>query len=89
MIELEATPAPFDTNVTHVRLLRRRDAAAYVRMRWGFPCSNAWLAKLACVGGGPRFLRAGRFPIYHRQDLDIWAQSRMSKLVHSTSELSA
>jgi hypothetical protein len=32
--------------------LRRRAAAEYLRQRWGIPCSEKTLAKLACVGGG-------------------------------------
>ena len=67
--------------------LRRQAAAAYVRERWGFPCSPAWLAKLAVVGGGPVFRKAGRFPIYVTGDLDRWAASRISGPVRSTSEL--
>jgi len=69
------------------RVFRRRDAAIYVRETWGFPCSPAWLAKLAVVGGGPFFRKAGRFPIYAREDLDSWASSRFSPRVKSTSEL--
>lgn len=39
------------------RYRRRVDAAKYVREAWGQPCSPAWLAKLAVVGGGPIFSR--------------------------------
>ena len=55
------------------RFLRRVDAAAYVTDHYGFPCSRQWLAKLAVVGGGPVFRKAGRYPIYHPADLDRWA----------------
>ena len=58
--------------------LRRADAAKYVNTRYGFPCSKAWLAKLACVGGGPEYLLAGKFPIYPVASLDAWAQARLS-----------
>ena len=44
------------------RYLRRTDAAAYVTDRYAFPCSRQWLAKLAVVGGGPVFRKAGRYP---------------------------
>ena len=37
--------------------------------------------------GGPASRRAGKFPIYSRDDLDAWAKQRLGKLVHSTSEL--
>ena len=71
------------------KYLRRKDSAAHVREQYGIPCSNAWLAKLATVGGGPVFRKAGRFPIYAVDDLDTWALSRIGKPVRSTSELSA
>jgi hypothetical protein len=80
---LAGRPSPF------ARMLRRSEASAYVREHWAFPCSTAWLAKLAVVGGGPTFRRAGRFPIYATADLDDWARSRISAPVRSTSELDA
>jgi hypothetical protein len=67
------------------RYRRRADAAPYVRETWGMPCSQAWLAKLAVVGGGPTFRKAGRFPIYLDSDLDIWAEARISSPRSSTS----
>jgi hypothetical protein len=67
------------------RYRRRADAARYVRETWGMPCSLAWLAKLAVVGGGPIFRKAGRFPIYLDSDLDIWAEARISSPRNSTS----
>lgn len=73
---------------TH-RFLRRTEAATHVREKWGIPCATAWLAKLATVGGGPVFRKAGRFPIYAINDLDDWARSRISGPVRSTSELDA
>jgi hypothetical protein len=69
------------------RLLRRSEAAEYIRDRWGYPCSRATLAKLAVVGGGPVFRRAGRFPMYDRADLDDWVRRKLSVPVGSTSEL--
>jgi hypothetical protein len=68
------------------RYLRRADAAAYVSGRFGFPCSRQWLAKLAVVGGGPVFRKAGRYPIYQPADLDRWAQARIGPAQRSTSD---
>ena len=65
--------------------LRRADAARYVRERWGAPCSPSWLAKLAVIGGGPRFRKIGRFPVYTRGDLDAWIEGRITAPRHSTS----
>ena len=67
--------------------LRRAEAAAYVHGRYGFPCSKGWLAKLATTGGGPTYRKAGKFPIYDVDDLDSWAQNRISEPLRSTSVL--
>jgi hypothetical protein len=67
------------------RYLMRGDAALYVRETWGLPCSPRWLAKLAVVGGGPVFRKAGRTPIYAPDDLDAWAQARVGAPQKSTS----
>jgi hypothetical protein len=66
--------------------LRRADAAVYVATKFGFPCSIQWLAKLAVIGGGPAFRKAGRYPIYDPADLDAWAAARISQPRRSTSE---
>lgn len=58
---------------------RREGAAQYLTEKYGFPCSVAWLAKLASTGGGPVFRKAGKFPLYSTEDLDVWAESRMSE----------
>jgi hypothetical protein len=65
--------------------LRRDYAAAYVRDRYGFPCSRSWLAKLAVHGGGPAFRKAGKFPIYAPSDLDEWASAKIGPRRSSTS----
>lgn len=67
------------------RYLRRKAAAEYVVVKWGMPCSSRWLAKLAVVGGGPVYRKAGRFPIYAPTDLDAWAEQRISAPRRSTS----
>lgn len=67
--------------------LRRSEAAAYVRDNYRLPCADKYLAKLAVTGGGPKFRKASRWPIYDIADLDAWAQSRISPKVTSTSQL--
>ena len=67
--------------------MRRVEAARYIRQIHGIPCSQATLAKYAWNGAGPTFRKAGKFPIYSRDDLDAWANQRLGKLVRSTSEL--
>lgn len=66
--------------------LRRVDAAAYVEGKFGFPCSRQWLAKLAVIGGGPIFRKAGRTPLYAPSDLDAWAEARIGAPQRSTSD---
>jgi hypothetical protein len=70
------------------RLLRRSAAAKYIDDNW-FRYSAKTMAKDAVVGGGPKFRKAGRTPLYDPADLDQWARSRLSPLVTSTSELAA
>lgn len=67
--------------------LRRDKAAEYLQTNYGAYTTDT-LAKLACVGGGPKFRKLGRYPVYTRDDLDEWAHARMSREVRSTSELS-
>jgi hypothetical protein len=79
MIEISSLPMT-------PHFLRRADAARYIREAYGIPCVATTLAKYACTGGGPPFRKAGKFPIYSREDLDAWANQRLGKLMRSTSE---
>jgi hypothetical protein len=74
-----------DPVLPSAKFLGRSDAATYITRRYGFPCSPQWLAKLAVMGGGPFFRKAGKYPIYEPPDLDQWAQSRIGPLQRSTS----
>ena len=67
------------------RLLGRKDAAQYLTER-GFKTAAATLAKLACVGGGPRFRSFGRKPLYREADLIAWAEGRTTGPRRSTSD---
>ncbi len=67
------------TNPIH-RYLRRMEATDYLQYRWGLRYAPSTLAKLACIGGGPRFVKAGRWPMYRAEDLDAWAFSRFHQL---------
>ena len=84
MIEIaNATPAKKKSE----RLRRRTAAAEYIQSEWGIPCSPKTLAKLAVIGGGPVFRRAGRTPLYPEDGLDDWARSKLGPRVRSTSEV--
>jgi hypothetical protein len=76
-----------NTNSLPIRLLRRAEAAEHIQQKWGYPCSPRTLAKYAVVGGGPLFRKAGRFPLYHPDDLDGWVGGKLSDPVASTSAL--
>lgn len=64
--------------MTDREYLRRTEAAAYLRTRYGIPKSSKTLAKDAVLGNdAPPFYKAGRFPLYAVSDLDAWAKARI------------
>jgi hypothetical protein len=69
------------------RRLRRWEASEYLLAAHGLTYSKATLAKMACVGGGPGFQRCNRTPLYPREELDAWAESKLSRVIYSTSEI--
>ena len=66
--------------------LRRTEASSYLKESWGINRTAGTLAKLAVIGGGPRFQLAGRIPLYPENELDRWAESILSPLKSSTSD---
>ena len=66
--------------------LRRVDAAQYLQSKFGLRCAKQTLAKLAVIGGGPKFHHANRTPLYALRDLDDWALSKIRGPRFSTSE---
>jgi hypothetical protein len=74
-----------DMNV-HSRRLRRWEASQYLKDQWGIERAPATLAKLAVIGGGPCFEKAGRVPLYSPEFLDAWALSLLSPPLASTSD---
>jgi len=68
--------------------LRRKAAGAYLKERFGFG-SEKTLAKLAVVGGGPAFRKAGPAVLYDPKTLDEWALARIGAPRRSTSEREA
>lgn len=61
-------------------LLHTRAAARYLA------CSESFLAKLRCAGGGPKFVKIGASVGYRRSALDEWLDARSFK---STTEAQA
>src|SRR5262245_50333127 len=68
------------------KLLRRKAASEYLRETHGLERAPSTLAKLAVIGGGPIFRRAGRIPLYSPSDLDDYASSLISRPMRSTSD---
>jgi hypothetical protein len=68
------------------RFLRRKAASDYLRETHGLERAPSTLAKLAVIGGGPIFRRAGRIPLYAPADLDAYAESQIGPPMRSTSE---
>jgi len=70
------------------QFMRRKDAGRYLKERFGFSSERA-LAKLATIGGGPPFHRAGiggRIILYAAEELDQWALTKIGKPLRSTAE---
>jgi hypothetical protein len=65
--------------------LRRKGATHYRKSKYGYG-SVRMLAKLACVGGGPIFRKAGKIISYTEADLNVCALSRISCPLAPTSE---
>ncbi len=71
---------------SHSRLLRRAEASQYLFERFGLKRSVSTLAKYAVHGGGPKFRKDGRVPLYPPEFLDQWAEGQLSAPVSSTTE---
>lgn len=71
------------------RLMRRSEAAAFIRETYGVSCCTGTLAKLAVIGGGPEYQKFGRFPLYSQSACRAWVKGRLSRRVTSTAELSS
>jgi hypothetical protein len=68
------------------RNLRRVEASEYLRDTYGIPCAPATLAKMVSIGGGPRYHKVNRSPLYPVAELDAWAQHRLGLLRSSSSD---
>lgn len=67
-----------------IKYLTRKEAASYLI---GLPTSHKTLAKLATIGGGPKYQRFGnRRVVYTIDNLTQWASSKLSAIISNTSE---
>jgi hypothetical protein len=71
--------------MTTPQLLTRNDAAAYLT-GLGVKTAPGTLAKLFCIGGGPKCRHIGRRPFYERADLLEWIEGRLTEPRKSSSE---
>jgi hypothetical protein len=83
-IKTKKTSVPMAFLLNRPRL-RRKDVPEYLLTVHGIDIAYSTLGKLASVGGGPAMQYAGKVPLYHRIDLDAWAEGRLSQSVKSTS----
>lgn len=77
----EATPG-----ANKKQILRRDEASEYLRETYSIRCAPATLAKMVSTGGGPRYHKVNRSPLYPVAELDAWAQHRLGLLRSSSSD---
>ncbi|MBP7253934.1 MAG: DNA-binding protein [Alphaproteobacteria bacterium] len=66
------------------RYVNREQAADYLTGQ-GLPVAKTTLQKLATVGGGPAYRRFGKYAVYLTDDLDSWAEQKLSPPRHSST----
>jgi hypothetical protein len=69
----------------HKRYLTRQESASYLSER-GLLVTKNTLQKFATVGGGPEYSIFGNRALYSPQNLDAWAEARLTASRKSTSE---
>jgi hypothetical protein len=67
--------------------LRRAAACEYLARVHSVVYAPQSLARFACTGGGPEFVRIGHLPLYETAALDAWVASRTSRVMRSTSDV--
>jgi hypothetical protein len=73
-------------NVADDRTYLTPEESSDVLKDLGLPMASSTLKKLRCVGGGPTFVKFGRFARYTLPWLREYAESRLSAPMRSTSE---
>lgn len=68
-----------------IKHLDTSEASAFLTER-GYATASATLNKLRCIGGGPRFVKFGRRPLYTEQSLLEWVEVRTTHSLRSTSD---
>ena len=66
-----------------------RHAAAAFLSNLGYPIAPQTLARAACQGWGPGFVRWGRRPLYQPAELKRWAVTRVAVAANLQQEVRA
>ena len=66
--------------------LPRREASIYLWDRWRLSYTPSTLARLASLGTGPVYRKRGPFAYYQNEDLDAFAQTKISGPMRKASE---
>ena len=78
-----------ESNDDPQRYRDRTESAHYLTHVRGLKISKNTLQKMATVGGGPVYRRFGNRAVYTIDDLNAWADAKLSQPRVSTSEASA
>ena len=62
-----------------------KEASAYLAEK-GLKVAPNTLGKYRVIGGGPKFRKFGRVPVYAQEDLDRWIDEKLTAPQRSTSE---
>lgn len=79
----ERAPSLGTTILAEDRPLDAPAASKYLAER-GFSHAPATLAKLRCLGGGPRFLKQGARVRYRPSALEEWLKGRTREMAHTS-----
>lgn len=71
--------------MTTQRYINREQAAQYLTNDLGLEVSKNTLQKWVTTGGGPAYRRFGKYAVYSTDDLDAWAQEKLTAPRHSSS----
>jgi hypothetical protein len=86
---LLATPAAAEcSEVGPGKYLDRAEAAEYLTSR-GLRISKTTLQKFATIGGGPAYQRFGHRCVYTTENLNTWANNKLTPVRVSSSQVAA
>jgi hypothetical protein len=60
------------------RFMNRKETSEYIEGKFGVSYKPNTLARLACVGGGPEYLKIGQRVVYTPESTDRWIAGMLS-----------